>query len=169
MSGNATQLDKSPDTEAAFGSRGEAWVAGQTILFGAILIKGLRGRRWPRGTRRLTKLLALASGLTGGYLMQQGAQSLGKELSPLPAPTENAVLRTEGVYGLVRHPIYTGGILVFLAWALWFSPRALPPTLALYLFFVKKSQQEEAWLEERFPDYAAYRERVPARIIPGVE
>jgi protein-S-isoprenylcysteine O-methyltransferase Ste14 len=55
-----------------------------------------------------------------------------------------------------------------LAWTLWRSPRALPATVALYFFFVKKSEQEEAWLEERFPEYAAYRERVPARLIPGI-
>jgi protein-S-isoprenylcysteine O-methyltransferase Ste14 len=171
MSDDTIQLDEGArqEDEPAFGSRGEAWVAGQGLLFAVILAKGLRGRRWPPGTRRLTKLLALASAIAGGYLMQQGAKTLGKELTPLPAPTETAVLKTGGVYGIVRHPIYTGGILIFLAWTLWRSPRALLPTVALYFFFVKKSQQEEAWLEERFPEYAAYRERVPARLIPGID
>jgi protein-S-isoprenylcysteine O-methyltransferase Ste14 len=57
----------------------------------------------------------------------------------------------------------------YLSWALFTSPRALAPTAALYLFFVMKSEKEEGWLEERFPDYAEYRRRVRSRIIPGIE
>jgi protein-S-isoprenylcysteine O-methyltransferase Ste14 len=150
------------------GSRGEAWVAGQTILFLAILISGLRGRPWPRGTRMITRVLALSSGAVGFYLMQQGVRSLGKELTPLPVPNESAELKTEGIYSLVRHPIYTGALLLCLGWALFRSPSTITPTLALYFFFVMKSQKEEYWLEEKFPEYAAYRERVPDRMIPGI-
>jgi protein-S-isoprenylcysteine O-methyltransferase Ste14 len=152
-----------------FGSRGEAWVAGQMALFAWIFYSGLRGRRWPRGTRRLTTLLGMGAEAAGFYLMRQGAKALGKELTPLPAPTESAELKTDGIYGVVRHPIYTGAIAFWLAWALLRSPRAVAPTAALYLFFVMKSAREEQWLEERFPEYDDYRRQVPSRIIPGVE
>ena len=130
---------------------------------------GLRGRRWPSGTKRLTRLAALAAGAAGAYMMQGGAKTLGEQLTPLPAPTETGELKTEGPYAIVRHPIYTGALGIWLSWALLRSPKALPPTIALYLFFVMKSAKEEEWLEERYPEYPDYRKRVPSRIIPGVE
>ena len=40
-------------------------------------------------------------------------------------------------------------------------------TCALPIFLDLKSRREEAFLEERYPDYAAYRERVPRRLFPG--
>jgi protein-S-isoprenylcysteine O-methyltransferase Ste14 len=36
---------------------------------------------------------------------------LNKNISPFPAPKVNSVLITNGVYALVRHPIYSGIIL----------------------------------------------------------
>jgi protein-S-isoprenylcysteine O-methyltransferase Ste14 len=154
--------------EEDFGSRGEAWVAGQMALFAWIFVAGARGRKWPPGTRTPTRLLGLAAAGAGGYFVAKGVQALGDKITPLPAPPEKAELRTDGVYGLVRHPIYMGVLGLWLAWALFRSPRAVGPTAILYCFLVMKSAKEEEWLEERFPEYAAYRSRVRSRIIPGI-
>lgn len=160
---------KTGQVSGEFGTRGEAWVAGQLALFGTVLLAGIRGRRWPKGTRTITRLASLAAGAGGAYMMQSGAQALGKQLTPLPAPTETGELKTDGVYGVVRHPIYTGVLGLAASWALLRSPKAVPPTLALYAFFVAKSAKEEEWLEKRYPEYNDYRKRVPSRIIPGVD
>jgi protein-S-isoprenylcysteine O-methyltransferase Ste14 len=48
------------------------------------------------------------------------------------------------------------------------SPLALVPTVALVLVLETKSRLEEFMLEERFPEYDAYRRRVRWRFVPGV-
>jgi protein-S-isoprenylcysteine O-methyltransferase Ste14 len=73
-----------------------------------------------------------------------------------------------GAYGLVRHPIYGGLILGSAGWGLArASPGTLVLTGVLAGFFELKSRREEAWLGERFAEYAAYRARTP-RLIPGL-
>jgi protein-S-isoprenylcysteine O-methyltransferase Ste14 len=51
--------------------------------------------------------------LPGGLVMMvAGQQSLGNSLSPFPIPREDAALVTNGAYSYVRHPMYTGLLLV---------------------------------------------------------
>lgn len=81
-------------------------------------------------------------------------------------PLERARLQVSGVYGLVRHPMYGGLILIGLGWSLASSPLALVVTAALLLVLEAKSRLEESWLEQRFPEYDAHRSRVRRRLIP---
>jgi protein-S-isoprenylcysteine O-methyltransferase Ste14 len=48
------------------------------------------------------------------------------------------------------------------------SPLGLIPTAFLAALFDLKARVEEAYLEERFADYAEYRERTPSRFVPGL-
>jgi protein-S-isoprenylcysteine O-methyltransferase Ste14 len=48
------------------------------------------------------------------------------------------------------------------------SPLALIPAALLAVVVDFKARLEEAWLVERQPGYAAYRERTPRRFVPGV-
>jgi protein-S-isoprenylcysteine O-methyltransferase Ste14 len=75
---------------------------------------------------------------------------------------------TSGVYGLVRHPIYTGLILGTLGWSLW-NANLLGAGLALllFVFFDLKSRREERWLMEAYPGYAEYKRHV-RKLIPLV-
>ena len=68
-----------------------------------------------------------------------------------------------GPYGIVRHPIYTGGFLAFFATAI---VKASPFVFLLALFvivvFTRKAFLEERFLREEFGEsYDAYRQRVP--------
>jgi protein-S-isoprenylcysteine O-methyltransferase Ste14 len=93
---------------------------------------------------------------------------LGRNLSPFPKPIEGGSLVTNGVYGMVRHPIYTGLILGTLGWGLLMSSAlGLLLAVVLFLFFDRKSRREEAWLMEAYPGYAEYRARVK-KLIPGI-
>ena len=84
--------------------------------------------------------------------------SRGPSLTPGTEPLPGAPLVTTGAYGHVRHPIYSGVVLVLagytLAWSNW--------TLALIVgvvarqFFEAKARAEERWLVERYPGYARY-------------
>jgi protein-S-isoprenylcysteine O-methyltransferase Ste14 len=78
-------------------------------------------------------------------------------------------LRTDGPYGITRHPIYTGilgmllGSILLIGVGRWLL--LLPIGLVLFLI---KINFEEKLLVTTFPDeYAHYSQRVP-RLIPGV-
>jgi protein-S-isoprenylcysteine O-methyltransferase Ste14 len=107
------------------------------------------------------RLLGLVILAIGGVFGTDGALALGRNLTPFPKPMEGGTLVTSGVYGLVRHPIYTGLILGTLGWGI-FRSNLLGAGLAvaLFVFFDLKSRREERWLAEAYPDYEDYRKRV---------
>jgi protein-S-isoprenylcysteine O-methyltransferase Ste14 len=74
-----------------------------------------------------------------------------------------------GPYAVVRHPMYVGTLLMYLASPLalgsyWAFPFALPTIWVI----VARIAGEEELLVRDLPGYAAYRERVRYRLIPGV-
>ena len=73
-------------------------------------------------------------------------------------------LVTRGIYHYMRHPIYTGVLLMFLATVLLVG--TLGAVLGLLIIFVGlwiKSKQEEALMERHFPaQYPEYKRRVKA-------
>jgi protein-S-isoprenylcysteine O-methyltransferase Ste14 len=85
-----------------------------------------------------------------------------------PRPRHGASVAESGVYGLVRHPVYGAVLLLAVGWSLAESPLGLIPTALLAVLFDLKARVEEAWLEERLPGYAQYRQRTPRRFVPGV-
>lgn len=72
-------------------------------------------------------------------------------------------LLTAGVYGVVRHPQYTGIFLaVFGQLVHWPTIPTLALAPAIVFAFVRLARREEATLIERFGDaYLAYRQQVP--------
>jgi protein-S-isoprenylcysteine O-methyltransferase Ste14 len=93
-------------------------------------------------------------------------RDLRANLTPLPHPRDGATLIHGGVYALVRHPIYGGLIIAAAGWGLLIASfAALVLAALLFAFFDVKSRREEAWLEDRFADYPAYRHRTH-RLIP---
>lgn len=74
-----------------------------------------------------------------------------------------------GLYGLVRHPMYTSTVLMFLAMPLVLgSWLAFAVMLAYPAAIVKRIKNEEALLREGLPGYREYTERVRFRLIPFV-
>ena len=147
------------------GKRGEGWFLIQLGLFALILLSSRIGLLlFPAWLRLLGGVLLVIGGISGTL----GILALGRNLSPFPKPIEGGSLVTSGVYGIVRHPIYTGLILGTLGWGLLMSS-VLGVILAvvLFLFFDRKSRREEAWLMETYPGYAEYRGRVK-KLIPGI-
>jgi protein-S-isoprenylcysteine O-methyltransferase Ste14 len=149
----------------ALGPRGEGWVVLQTVLFFAIAICGLVGVYWPSSAESYLAVLGILLAVAGLTVVLVAALTLGRAFTPLPRP-RRGVLRQHGIYGVVRHPVYGGVLLLALGWSLAEAPLALVPTALLALLFELKSRREEVWLVERYPDYTAYRERTPHRFIP---
>ena len=78
-------------------------------------------------------------------------------------------LISDGLYGLVRHPMYTGVIMMFIPVALalgsWWGliPMALFP-----LTLVMRIRNEEKVLSEGLEGYMEYCDKVRYRLIPGI-
>jgi protein-S-isoprenylcysteine O-methyltransferase Ste14 len=97
-----------------------------------------------------------------------GTMALGPNLTPFPRPSARTNLVQHGIYGLVRHPLYTAVICATLGWSMIRSSwAAFAVSLALTLFFDAKDQHEERWLRQQFKDYAPYERRV-RRFIPWI-
>lgn len=144
------------------GSRGGGWVVAQFVVIGVVLAAGLVGPRWPGAARLAGVPLALA----GLGLAVWAGRTLGSSLTPYPRPRREGELVTGGPYRLSRHPIYGGGLLLFLGYGLLASVPATACVAALGALWWGKSGVEERHLAARFPGYADYRRRVRGRLLP---
>jgi protein-S-isoprenylcysteine O-methyltransferase Ste14 len=137
-------------------------------LGGVALAAGLLGRRWP-GPVRVPFVVAGVVLVVGGFAMLiVGSAHLGPALTPYPAPLPGASLRQDGLYRVVRHPIYGGALLIAFGWSLATSPYALIVAFATAVFFELKSRHEERRLIGRYPGYSEYRRRVRWKFVPGI-
>jgi len=143
-------------------------VALQLVALASVGAAGLWGSGWAGAARAPAIVLGLVLAGLGGTLAVAGTRHLGGALSPFPAPVQGAPLRRRGAYGLVRHPIYGGLLLLCLAWTGFTSPLAVVPTVALALVFEGKRRHEEAWLRRHHADYDAYAQAVPRRFVPFI-
>jgi protein-S-isoprenylcysteine O-methyltransferase Ste14 len=158
----------------SLGDKGQGWVALQFALLGFALVVGLLDLSgWPeqvRGGMRYLGVLLLAAGLVLAVFAVLG---LGSSLTALPAPLESGQLRTDGVYSVVRHPIYSSLLLCVLGWALISSPWVLLVVAALAVVLDLKRQVEEDFLARFYDgslgeDYDSYCRRVPWALVPWV-
>jgi len=143
-------------------------VIAQFVLGAVIVTLGVVGFAWPDAVAWAFTLAGILVGVYGLVLFMQGIGALGSSLTPFPRPSEGATLRERGIYGRVRHPIYGGVLLLALGWSLALSPLALGATALLWILLELKSRHEESMLLARYPEYAAYRERVARRFVPGL-
>ena len=86
------------------------------------------------------------------------------------APNSQMVLKTTGIYGIVRNPIYLTDILFTLGFAVMFGSiigiALVPVWWAAYLTIVLVEEMSlERALGQRYLDY---KQRVKGRIIPGL-
>lgn len=155
----------------ALGPRGEGWVIGQLVLFAAIAVLGLPGLLSlpPANAAGWAALFLGLALLAGGVILGgMGILALGPSLTALPRPRASAELVESGVYRRIRHPIYVGVALAGIGWAVAVtSLPSLAVAAALVAWFDLKARREEAWLDEHFEGYAAYRSRTK-RFLPGL-
>lgn len=82
---------------------------------------------------------------------------------------ENQKVIDTGLYGLVRHPMYSVTVLLFLAMPVVLgSVYALVIFLAYPFILVKRIRSEEALLEKELDGYREYKQKVKFRLIPFV-
>jgi protein-S-isoprenylcysteine O-methyltransferase Ste14 len=126
--------------------------------------------RWTPPVPLGSKLLGGGFLLLSGFLLFRSFTD-NTFLSPLlriQAEREQRVVST-GVYAVVRHPMYLGGVLMFLGAPLLVgSLTALAAGAAISLLLALRIVDEERLLSTDLPGYAEYRERVRHRLLPGI-
>jgi len=74
-----------------------------------------------------------------------------------------------GPYGVVRHPIYTAALVMYLGtglvFATWWNWLACGLVMVAYIL---KARYEDMFLAANLPGYPAYQQRVRYQLIPGV-
>lgn len=151
------------------GARGEWYVVAQIVLLLLVIFgpKGISGLpAWPPPH---SPAVTAAGGFVlavGFLLVVAGIWKQGEHIAAVPYPKEDAVLIESGPYRIVRHPMYSGAILMAFGWA-FFTHGALTVLYAglLFVFFDRKARREEFWLRGKFSGYAAYQKRVN-KLIP---
>jgi len=82
---------------------------------------------------------------------------------------EGQKLISTGVYAVVRHPMYFGNILMYIATpialASWWGLIAVVPFIAIMVYRIK---YEETVLLRDLPGYAEYQVNTPYRLLPGI-
>jgi isoprenylcysteine carboxyl methyltransferase (ICMT) family protein YpbQ len=110
-------------------------------------------------------LLINVSAIVGTAIELWGRFSLGRNIGFVPAQRDIVV---RGAYRFMRHPIYSGVFIGFLAEGLaYYSLRNLLITGGAIFWFAIKSLAEESFLKKDAA-YAAYMERVRWRWFPGL-
>lgn len=145
------------DTQRASRNYG---VAQSTLLFvfaGAYFLDSGPGLVAPGGSAGVIGAALCAVGL---LLMLAAFVSLGGAIRIAPEPKPGAGLVTRGVYRYLRHPIYTGIVLVVVGLLLR-KPSLLVGIAAVVVvaFLALKTRFEERLLLARYPEYAEYRRR----------
>jgi protein-S-isoprenylcysteine O-methyltransferase Ste14 len=79
------------------------------------------------------------------------------------------VVVRDGLYGYIRHPMYAGILIAFLALPMvlnsWWS---MIPAVLIIGIFIYRTYREDRLLLESLEGYAEYQQEVRYRLIPGI-
>jgi len=148
--------------EGEVGQRGEAFVAAQATILLCVLGGGV-----PYLGSTLNFVAGPLAMAAGAALIAAAVYELRGSLSPWVVPAASASLKTNGVYEFIRHPIYTGLLLLCFGFGVATnSAGRLILTAALLYILEEKASEEEANLVKQFPEYETYKEEVPGMFLP---
>lgn len=139
------------------------------LLFIAVFL--LSGFNWQFGWLLLPDWAVWLSAvvLLVGYMLYAEVLRENAYLSRVIEVQAGQKVVDTGLYGIVRHPMYTATIILFLAMPLVL---ASPLSFALMLLYIpliiKRIKNEEALLEQELEGYGDYMCRVRYRLIPYI-
>ena len=81
---------------------------------------------------------------------------------------QHAALETTGVYGIVRHPIYLGWVLLVFGTPTMTATRLTFAAVSTLYLAIAVPWEERSLVEAFGAEYEAYRRRVRWRIVPGI-
>lgn len=148
------------------------WISVQNVVFVASAIVPpletlIAGRTLTLGHVAVNIAVGAAGVVAGLAIARRATTDLGENLRMAPTPREQGHLVDTGVYGVVRHPMYSAAVLLILGWAIvWGAISGFVLTLIALVFFSLKGRHEESLLGQHYSDYSAYKQRVRGRFIP---
>ncbi|MBR4655310.1 MAG: isoprenylcysteine carboxylmethyltransferase family protein [Oscillospiraceae bacterium] len=145
----------------------KAVIALSGIMFlSAFVIAGLNHRfGWIRMPD--WAVYAAAAVFLSAYLMYAEVLRENVYLSRTVEVQENQRVIDTGLYGIVRHPMYSSTLVLFLSMGLVLGS---PISFGILLFYIpiiaKRIRNEEAVLVQGLEGYAEYRKKVKYKVIP---
>ena len=138
------------------------------MFLAAFIIAGLSYRfgwiRFPEAVRIAGIIVFLLS-----YLMFAEVLRENEYLSRTIEVQEGQKVVDTGLYGIVRHPMYSATVLLFLSMPLIMNSPISFGIMLLYIpLIVKRILNEEEVLEKGLDGYKEYKEKVRYRILPFI-
>jgi len=117
-------------------------------------------------------LITAGVAITSAWLVLSAVRTLGKQWAVAARLVEGHKLITNGVYGIVRNPIYAGmfGMMIAtgLAASYWWA--LLPAIVVFWVGTLMRVRSEEKLLREAFgKEFEEYARRVPALLPLGTQ
>jgi protein-S-isoprenylcysteine O-methyltransferase Ste14 len=133
------------------------WVVVQTVLLTALVGAFLTSTATPPVYGPIGGIVGTLGVCFGVGLAGRAFRDLGRAISISPEPKIGATLVRTGVYGFLRHPMYTSVVLIAVG-MLWVrpSPRVLGTAALVVAFYLLKARYEEARLRARYPEYEVH-------------
>lgn len=138
------------------------------MFLAAFILAGLNHRfQWtslPETIVRISVIIFLLAYCLFGEVLREN-----QYLSRVIEVQEDQTVVDTGLYGIVRHPMYSATVLLFLSMPLILN--SLPSFIIMLAYIpiiVKRIKNEEQVLEKELKGYAEYRKKVRYRLIPFI-
>ena len=142
-------------------------ISGAIFLL-AFIIAGLNFRfKW----FELPQIVIIASSIIFllSYIMYAEVLRENMYLSRTVEVSENQKVIDRGLYGLVRHPMYTSTIFLFLSMPLILGSLFSFGIMLIYpIIIIFRIKNEEKFLESKLDGYKDYKDKVNYKIIPFI-
>jgi protein-S-isoprenylcysteine O-methyltransferase Ste14 len=146
--------------------RGAGWVWLQFAVMAVLVGVGFLPPGWPNGAQRVLSVIGLVLVVAGLALAVWASRLLGRGFTPYPRPLEDGELVERGPYRVVRHPVYSAGLVLFIGYSLHTGVLPLVVTAGLGTVWAFKARVEEGFLQEHYAGYGEYASRVRYRLVP---
>ena len=139
------------------------------LMFAAGFVVSGLGHRFSWYTLPKTVSVIAAVLFLLAYVMYAEVLRENTYLSRTVTVQENQTVIETGLYGVVRHPMYSATLLLFLSMPLILgSLYAFVIFLAYPFLIAKRIKEEELFLEKELAGYVAYKQRVRYRLLPYI-
>ena len=161
-------LEKRLNAKEQQGEQKEVVLGSGLMFIAAFVLAGLNFRfgwlRLPDWAVWTASAVFLLAYLMWGEVLRENAW-----LSRTVEVQEGQCVVDHGLYGVVRHPMYSASVLLFLSMPLVLnSPLSFLVMLCYLPLIAKRIRNEEKLLQKELPGYEEYAERVKYRLIPFI-
>ena len=161
-------LEKRLNAKEQQGEQKEVVLGSGLMFIAAFVLAGLNFRfgwlRLPDWAVWTASAIFLLAYLMWGEVLRENAW-----LSRTVEVQEGQRVVDHGLYGVVRHPMYSASVLLFLSMPLVLnSPLSFLVMICYLPLIAKRIRNEEKLLRKELPGYEEYAERVKYRLIPFI-